>query len=115
MSKTEDKRVRNAALGLAGLVTVVIGVGVARGRSRKTASSGEVVEATAYRGARYQIARDGGDFEATIPVQTVGTHDFADERSSTHGSLELARAWVQRTVDAELGAPRVATFAGGRG
>lgn len=113
--KRIDKRARNAGIGLAGLVVTVIGIGVVRSRAN-AAKPCKIVEDSVYRGFRYRVEEcprgDGSVFTAVIPVQAVGAHRFDAELRDSPASLELARKWVQLTIDQKLGPALRATFVG---
>jgi hypothetical protein len=113
--KRIDKRARNAGIGLAGLVAAVIGIGWARSRA-SAASPCKIIEDSVYRGFRYRIEEcprsDGSVFTAVIPVQAVASHRFDAELRDSPASLELARKWVQLTIDQKLGPTLRATFVG---
>ena len=104
-----DTRYRKAGVGLAVVVGGVIGIGVMRSRKR---GPGKVVEDSTYRGVRYVIV-DCQGFRASIPKQTVGDVSFEGDKALAI-DLELARKWVQQTVDKRLGSELLSTFLGAR-
>lgn len=113
MSKSKS---RNVGIGLGVLVGSVIGIGVLRSRKRSGSStqSKVLVEDSVYRGFRYVIEQcSTGPFLASIPAQAVGEVKF-DATQSKALDRELARKWVQTTIDAKLGPELQAAFLGAR-
>lgn len=112
-----DAKAGKAMAGLAVLVAAVAGFGW--WRSRVAQAHGEVcklIEESVYRGFKYQIKEcpvgSSHAYLGIVPIQQVGSINITADQGEMLVTIDEARKYVQRLIDAKLGPQLQAIFVG---
>jgi hypothetical protein len=108
MSKKTSYAVdNNGALVAAGL-TILVGTVVGVGLWRRGSDSGrsKLAEASEYRGFKYRVEEwpvgSGVAYLGIVPIQQVGGVQVTEDEANLLASLDDARRFIQRLIDAKL-------------